>query len=207
MSDLCFPAVASPVSSCQYTMVPLQGLALVGHCPLDPHLPPPHAVYPPIGLYTSNGKHHRPTHCLPGLHQEDVEYDMECGTLLAQTMSNGHVPVYHYSNSEPEHHGDREDHCFLPDDSTLQLLNTSEQPISSQDLTGNARFYNGDIIREKDINQDLPCSPCPLLSLEEENSKATTSAATTAESQDALPLQEVNTLQSETPPVEQGTSD
>lgn len=117
---------------------------------------------------------------------------MECDTLLAQTMSNGHVPVYHYSNryvqdcshilnfsqsvrlcacmytcvcieafspkhvpplSEPEHHGDGEDHCFLPEDSTLQLLNTSEQPISSQDLMGNARFYNGDIIKENAINQ------------------------------------------------------
>ncbi|KAK6299627.1 hypothetical protein J4Q44_G00296600 [Coregonus suidteri] len=205
-SDLCFPAVASPVSSCQYTMVPLQGLAVVGHCPLDPHLPPPHAVYPPNGLYTSNGKHLHPTHCLPGLHQEDVECDMECDTLLPHIMSNGHVPVYHYSNSEPEHHGDGEDHCFLPDDSTLQLLNTSEQPISTQDPTGNAHFYNGDIIREDDINQDLPCSLSPLLPLEEEISTAT-STATTPESQDALPLQEVNTLQSETPPVEQGTSD
>ncbi|KAM9552410.1 brother of CDO-like isoform 1-T2 [Salvelinus alpinus] len=196
-SDLCFPAVAHPVSSCQYTMVPLQGLALVGHCPLDPHLPPPHTIYPPNRECTPNGKHHYPTHRLPGLRQEDVEYDMECGTLLAQTMSNGHAPVYHYSNSEP---GDGED-CCLPDDSTLQLLNTSEQPISTQDLTGNAHFYNGDIIREVDINLDLlPCSPSPLLSLEE-NSTATTSTATTPESQDALPLQ------SETPAGEKGTSD
>lgn len=69
-SDLCFTAVAAaPVSSCQYTMVPLQGLALVGHCPLDGHMaapappPPPHAVYLANGECIANGKAHR----LPGL--------------------------------------------------------------------------------------------------------------------------------------------
>lgn len=66
-SDLCFPAVAAPVSSCQYTMVPLQGLALVGHCPLDGHITAPHAVYPANGECTTNGKPHHPSHCLPGL--------------------------------------------------------------------------------------------------------------------------------------------
>ena len=68
-TDMCFPAVAAPVSSCQYTMVPLQGLALVGHCPLDPHMAQPHAVYPPNGEYTPNGKPHHPMHCHQGLHQ------------------------------------------------------------------------------------------------------------------------------------------
>lgn len=68
-SDLCFPAVAAPVSSCQYTMVPLQGLALVGHCPLDGHMAAPHGVYPANGEYTPNGKPHHNTHCLPGLQQ------------------------------------------------------------------------------------------------------------------------------------------
>lgn len=72
-SDLCFPAVAAPVSSCQYTMVPLQGLALVGHCPLDAHMAAPHGVYPANGEYTPNGKAHHAKHCLPGLHQVKKE--------------------------------------------------------------------------------------------------------------------------------------
>uniref|UniRef100_A0A672ZIC4 Brother of CDO n=1 Tax=Sphaeramia orbicularis TaxID=375764 RepID=A0A672ZIC4_9TELE len=53
-SDPCFPAVATPVSSCQYTMVPLHGLALVGQCPLDAHMATPHGVYPANGEYTPN---------------------------------------------------------------------------------------------------------------------------------------------------------
>lgn len=62
---MCFPAVASPVSSCQYTMVPLQGLALVGHCPLDGHMTAPHGVYPVNGECRMNGKPHH----LPGQQQ------------------------------------------------------------------------------------------------------------------------------------------
>lgn len=64
---MCFPAVASPMSSCQYTMVPLQGLALVGHCPLDGHMTAPHGVYPINGDCSMNGKPHH----LPG--QQQVE--------------------------------------------------------------------------------------------------------------------------------------
>ncbi|KAL1006522.1 hypothetical protein UPYG_G00073400 [Umbra pygmaea] len=206
-SDLCFPAMVPPVSSCQYTMVPLQGLALVGHCPLDSQLPPRHAAYQSSEEYTPNGKHPQATQYLPGLHQDDVECDMEgdmeCDTLLSQTM-NGQGPVYRYSNSEPDY---RAEDCCLPDDSTLQLLNTSEQPISTQILTGNGHVYNRDFIQEDDRNQDnLACSPTLLLSLEE-SSTATTSTATTPESHDALSLQEVYTLQSETLLAEQGTSD
>lgn len=66
-SDLCFPTVAPPMSSCQYTMVPLQGLALVGHCPMDGHMTASHGVYPVNGEYTPNGKPHHPTHCQPRL--------------------------------------------------------------------------------------------------------------------------------------------
>ncbi|XP_028972156.2 brother of CDO [Esox lucius] len=192
-SDLCFPAMASPVPSCQYTVVPLQGLALVGHCPLDPHLPLRHAAYP-NGDYTPNGKHHHPTRCLPGLNQDEVACDMECDSLLSQT--NGQGPGYRYSNSEPEYR--RHDGC-LPDDSTLQLLNPSERLISGRNLAGKEHVYNGHVVKEDDESQDiLPRSPSLLLSLQEENSTATTSTATTPESHDALPLQEVNTLQSET---------
>lgn len=62
---MCFPTVASPVSSCQYTMVPLQGLALVGHCPLDGHMTAPHGIYPVTGECRMNGKPHH----LPGQQQ------------------------------------------------------------------------------------------------------------------------------------------
>lgn len=62
---MCFPAVASPVPSCQYTMVPLQGLALVGRCPLDGHMTAPHGVYPVNGECSMNGKAHH----LPGQQQ------------------------------------------------------------------------------------------------------------------------------------------
>lgn len=64
---MCFPAVSAPLSSCQYTMVPMQGMALVGHCPVDSHLTPSHTVYASKGEYTANGKHH--TLRLPGLCQ------------------------------------------------------------------------------------------------------------------------------------------
>uniref|UniRef100_A0A3Q2PP65 BOC cell adhesion associated, oncogene regulated n=1 Tax=Fundulus heteroclitus TaxID=8078 RepID=A0A3Q2PP65_FUNHE len=63
-SDLCFSTVAAPVSTCQYTMVPLQGLALVGHCPLNSHMTPPRSAYPANGEYIQNGK---AQHYLPGL--------------------------------------------------------------------------------------------------------------------------------------------
>uniref|UniRef100_A0AAY4AU35 Brother of CDO n=1 Tax=Denticeps clupeoides TaxID=299321 RepID=A0AAY4AU35_9TELE len=73
-TDLCFPAVVTPVSSCQYTMVPLQGMALVGRCPLDPHMGPTHTIYP-NGEYVPNGK--LPAQHLPGLCQE-VDYMPVC---------------------------------------------------------------------------------------------------------------------------------
>uniref|UniRef100_A0A672ZK94 Brother of CDO n=1 Tax=Sphaeramia orbicularis TaxID=375764 RepID=A0A672ZK94_9TELE len=105
-SDPCFPAVATPVSSCQYTMVPLHGLALVGQCPLDAHMATPHGVYPANGEYTPNGKPHHATHCLPGL------------------------------SPDPQR-------CCPADDSTLQLLSSSHQPITSQDLEDNSTFSGG----------------------------------------------------------------
>ncbi|KAJ8010737.1 hypothetical protein DPEC_G00078270 [Dallia pectoralis] len=196
-SDMCFLAMAPPVSSCQYTMVPLQGLALVGHCPPDPHLPHQHAAYP-NGDYTPNGECY-PAHRLPELHQEEVQYDMECDSLMTQNRPSGPDSGYRYSNSEPEYH--RDDDC-LPDDSTLKLLNTSEQPISDRNQTGNGHVHNGDIVKCNGDAQDfLSCIPSPLLSRQEENSTATTSTTTTPESHDALPLQ------SETPPEDRGTSD
>ncbi|XP_076851868.1 brother of CDO [Brachyhypopomus gauderio] len=124
-SDMCFPAVAGPLSSCQYTMVPLQGMTLVGHCPLDAHVAPNRTVYAPKGEYTANGKTH--THCLPGLHLEDTDCEMECGTLLPQTLSNGHPHAFHYSNGAPvraeeEEDEEEEEGCDPGDYSTLELL-------------------------------------------------------------------------------------
>lgn len=65
--DMRFPALASTVSPCQYTMVPLQGLALGRPCPLDAHLAPDHTVYAPKGEYIPNGKH--TSQRLPGENQ------------------------------------------------------------------------------------------------------------------------------------------
>ncbi|KAI3355269.1 hypothetical protein L3Q82_018123 [Scortum barcoo] len=199
-SDLCFPAVASPVSSCQYTMVPLQGLALVGHCPLDGHMTAPHGVYPPNGEYTPNGKPQHPTHCLPGLQQEEVDCDMECDTLLPQTVSNGHLPVYHYSTSGPDHH---EHSCCPPDDSILQLLDSSYQHLGSQELGGSGDFCGGD--KAEDGFAHKPAS-FPLLTLEDEGIFTTSSsAATTPQSQDTT-IQEVNILPNEASPEYEGTA-
>uniref|UniRef100_A0A3Q4AHC3 Cell adhesion molecule-related/down-regulated by oncogenes n=1 Tax=Mola mola TaxID=94237 RepID=A0A3Q4AHC3_MOLML len=138
-SDLCFPAVAAPVSSCQYTMVPLQGLALVGHCPLDAHMAAPHGVYPANGECNANGKPHHPTRCQPGLQQE-ADFDMECDTLLPQAVSNGHLPVYHYSTSCSDCH---EQNCY-PDDSTHQLLDSSHQRFDPQEVGSDGNFGGGD---------------------------------------------------------------
>ncbi|XP_063063556.1 brother of CDO [Engraulis encrasicolus] len=121
--DLCFPVVAPPVAtSCQYTMVPLQGGAVVTRCPLDPRLHPPTHPHPhPNGDYLANGK--IPTHTLPGMHQEEADCEMECDTLLPQAaVPNGHPPPY-YGNGCPMS-PDLDVSCCLPDDSTLELLRT-----------------------------------------------------------------------------------
>ncbi|CAL8324417.1 unnamed protein product [Boreogadus saida] len=194
-SDLGFLAVAPAVSSCQYTMVPLQGRPLgPGHCPLDPHSAPPHhhtsclsnGEYTPNRGYTPNGK----PHCLPGFQQEERDGDMECDTLLPRHLSNGHLPAYHCTTSAPEHH--REDFC-PSDDSTLQLLHPSHQPISVQDIEDDAHFY-GDNEPEERFTKD---SSFPHLALEDEgNFTASSSAATTPQSQNAS-LEEVDMVPGE----------
>ncbi|KAI2649002.1 Brother of CDO [Labeo rohita] len=73
--DMRFPTLAATVSPCQYTMVPLQGLALGRPCPVDPHLTPAHTVYAPKGEYIPNGKH--TAQRLP-VHQEDAGYELDC---------------------------------------------------------------------------------------------------------------------------------
>ncbi|XP_075906435.1 brother of CDO isoform X3 [Nelusetta ayraudi] len=182
-SDLCFPAVAAPVSSCQYTMVPLQGLALVGHCPLDGHMaapPPSHAIYPANGECTANGKARHPAHCLPGLpREEEADCEMECDTLLPHGVPNGNLPVYHYSTSgSDQHYHHHHESCCSPDDSTLQLLNSSHLHLSSQEL-------------QSDGTAHKPAS-FPLLSLEDEGIVTTSSStASTPQSHDST-IQELS---------------
>ncbi|XP_015250804.1 PREDICTED: brother of CDO isoform X2 [Cyprinodon variegatus] len=181
-SDLCFPPVAAPVSTCQYTMVPLQGLALVGHCPLDSHMTPQRSVYPANGEYIQNGK---AQHCLPGLQQDEVDCDLECDTLLPQT--NGHLPYYQYSSRETDH---QEQNCCSPDESTHQHLVSSSQNFTSQDAGGKDGFGDGrPNISEKE-------EPLHLLSLEdEEDFIPPYSRDTTQQSQDTI--QEINILPNE----------
>ncbi|XP_026148399.1 brother of CDO isoform X2 [Mastacembelus armatus] len=194
-SDLCFPSVAAPVSSCQYTMVPLQGLALVGHCPLDGRMTAPHGVYPANGEYTQNSKPHGASQCLSGRQQKEVDCDTECDTLLPQTVSNGHIPVYHYSTS-PDHH----EHTFCPDDSTLQLLDSSHHHVSSQELRGDGNFCDGD---KPDSITQKPAS-FPLLSLEDD--RIFTTSTLTPQSHDTT-IEEVNILPSEASHEAKGTAD
>ncbi|XP_026148398.1 brother of CDO isoform X1 [Mastacembelus armatus] len=195
-SDLCFPSVAAPVSSCQYTMVPLQGLALVGHCPLDGRMTAPHGVYPANGEYTQNSKPHGASQCLSGRQQKEVDCDTECDTLLPQTVSNGHIPVYHYSTSSPDHH----EHTFCPDDSTLQLLDSSHHHVSSQELRGDGNFCDGD---KPDSITQKPAS-FPLLSLEDD--RIFTTSTLTPQSHDTT-IEEVNILPSEASHEAKGTAD
>ncbi|KAM4533580.1 LOW QUALITY PROTEIN: brother of CDO [Odontesthes bonariensis] len=196
-SDLCFPTVAAPVSSCQYTMVPLQGLALVGHCPLDAHMAAPHGVYPANGEYSQNGKAHHPKHCLPGLQQDELDCGMECDTLLPQMVSNGQLPVYHYSSSGPDYHDQT---CCSPEDSTLQLLASSHQLASAQEVGGDGSFCG------EDGAEDITQISLHLLSLEDEGIFTTSSSmASTPQSQDTI--QEVNILPNEVSPDDAGTVD
>ncbi|XP_037550259.1 brother of CDO [Nematolebias whitei] len=196
-SDLCFPTVAAPVSSCQYTMVPLQGLALVGHCPLDPHMTAPHGVYPVNGEYMQNGKAHHPKECLPGLQQDEVDCEMECDTLLPQMVSNGHMPVYHYSTSGADHHTQT---CCSPSDATLHLLASSCQLVGSGEVGGDTRFCAAD------GEQDTSRKPEPLYLLSSEDGIFTSSSsATTQQSRDST--QEVNVLPNEVSLEDEGSAD
>ncbi|XP_024859620.1 brother of CDO isoform X2 [Kryptolebias marmoratus] len=188
-SDLCFPAVAAPVSSCQYTMVPLQGLALVGHCPLDAHMAAPHGVYPANGEYVQNGKAHHPKDCLPGMQQDEVDCEMECDSLLPQTMSNGHLPVYHYSTGGADHNQT----CCSPNDVTPQL------PASPCQPGGDARFFGGDGEQDRTRKPE----PLHLMSLKD---NIFTSSSATATQPPRDPIQEVTVLPNEVPMEDDGSA-
>ncbi|XP_077410939.1 brother of CDO [Vanacampus margaritifer] len=162
-SDLCFPAVAAPASqSCQYTMVPLQGLALVGRCPADGHLTVPHAVYPHNGHSGKAHHHQHLAHGQAGLHQED----MECDTLLPQGLANG----YHFCARDPDHN---EHTLGSADDSSLRLLKSSCHLDDEQEF-----MRDGDEDEEgEELSQKRTSSPT-VVSLEDEGIFTTSSTAT-----------------------------
>ncbi|XP_015197159.2 brother of CDO [Lepisosteus oculatus] len=157
-TDLCFPAVAAPVSSCQYTMVPLQGVVLTpGHCTADAALLPQFSsshLPLPLGDYTANGK--VPGYCLSDLHQGGVECAMECSALLPQAP-NGRPAACLYSERVPE--ADPDDQCCLADGSACPGLRTPAGPPGLCQVTGGdshcgAKGTGG----ERPISAGLPCS-------------------------------------------------
>lgn len=196
-SDPNFPALATPVSTCQYTMVPLHGLALVGQCPLDGHMTAPHTLYPANGEYMPNGKPHHATQCLPGLQQEDMDSETEGDTLLPQSGPNGHLPVYHCStNSNSQHCCSSYNSSFLP-------LDTSHQMITSEELDDDGTFCDED---KPEDGISKKTTSFPLLSLEDEGIFTTASSvATTPQSQDTA-IQEVSILPNEASPEDEGTA-
>ncbi|XP_061661139.1 brother of CDO [Syngnathoides biaculeatus] len=177
-SDLCFTAVAAPVSSsCQYTVVPLQGLALMGHCPVDGHMTVPHAVYPPNGDYLHNGKahhhHHQHQHLPQGLRPEAAmtDDDPPCDSI---GLSNG----YHFSTGHPD---DYEQPFRSADDSSLRLLATSCH------LDAEDKEEDEEEEEDEELSQKLASFP-PVVSLEDEGiftTSSSSSTATTPRSQDA----------------------
>lgn len=196
-ADPNFPTLATPMSTCQYTMVPLHGLALVGQCPLDAHMTAPHVVYPTNGEYTPNGKPHHATQCLPGLQQEELDSEAEGDTLLPQPVPNGHLPIYHCSTSH------NPQHCCPTYNSPLLLMDSSHQAVTSQELHDDGTFCEED--RPEDGLTEKTAS-FPLLSLEDEGIFTTASSvATTPQSQDTT-IQEVSILPKEASPDDEGTA-
>lgn len=191
-ADTNFPTLATPVSACQYTMVPLHGLTMVGQCPLDGHVTAPHVVYPVNGEYTPNGKPLHATQRLPGLQQEDMDSEAEGDTLLPQPAPNGHLPHYHCSTSH------NPQHC-CPPYNPLLLMDPSQQAVTSQELDDDGTFCEDD--RPEDGLNEKTTS-FPLLSLEDEGIFTTASSvATTPQSQDTT-IQEVSILPKEASPDE-----
>lgn len=145
-TDMCFSSVPPPLSSCQYTMVPMQGITLMGRCPTDSHLAPSHSVFPPKEEYTANGKH---THYLPGLLQ-DSDCEMGNGSFVPQRLANGHQQPYHYSLGVPEHI--EEDGCCEPDDSTVELLSSVPDHLEH---TQDSHTLTDTLCLDQEITADL----------------------------------------------------
>ncbi|XP_051738346.1 brother of CDO isoform X1 [Ctenopharyngodon idella] len=150
--DMRFPALAATVSPCQYTMVPLQGLALGRPCPVDPHLTPAHTVYAPKGEYIPNGKH--TTQRLPG-HREDADYELECDALLPQKLPSPQQHIHNYCNGVS---GCPEEGCCVPDDSPLQVLRLSRptHPSQSPDSMQADHSLTEAVHLDGEVTADLP---------------------------------------------------
>ncbi|XP_051970367.1 brother of CDO [Xyrauchen texanus] len=153
--DMRFPVLAAAVSPCQYTMVPLQGLALGRPCAINPHLAPPHTVYTPKVEYTPNGNGKHTTQHLPGGHQDDADYELECDALLPQILSNPQPHIQKYCNGVP---GCPEERCCKSDDSPLQVLSLSDpaQPSQSSDSLQDIHSLTEAIHIEDEVTADLP---------------------------------------------------
>ncbi|KTG35707.1 hypothetical protein cypCar_00000094 [Cyprinus carpio] len=149
--DMRFPTLAATVSPCQYTMVPLQGLALGRPCAADPHLTPAHTIYAPKGEYIPNGKH--TTQHLP-VHQEDADFELECDALLPQKLPNPQPHIHNYCNGVP---GCPEEGCCVPDDSPLQVLSLLDptQPSQSPDSIQAYHSLTEAVHIEGELNADL----------------------------------------------------
>ncbi|KTF88933.1 hypothetical protein cypCar_00022488 [Cyprinus carpio] len=149
--DMRFPTLAATVSPCQYTMVPLQGLALGRPCPVVPHLTPAHTIYSPKGEYIPNGKH--TTQHLPGC-QEDAGYEVERDALLPQKLPNPQPHIHNYCNGVP---GCPEEGCFVPDDSHFQILSLSgpTQPSQSPDSMQADHSLTEAVHMERELTADL----------------------------------------------------
>lgn len=118
--------------------------------------------------------------------KDEVDCDMECETLLPQTVSNGHHPVYHYSpryiymfttflfiillvsqyviNSRffpcvSYSSAEHHEHTCPPDDSTLQLLDPSHH-VSSQDLGEEGHFCHEK--KSENVIQSM-CTVCNIV--------------------------------------------
>ncbi|CAL9698012.1 unnamed protein product [Knipowitschia caucasica] len=196
-ADPNFPALATPVSACQYTMVPLHGLALMGQCPMDGHMAAPRVVYPANGEYTANGKPHPATRRLPGVQQEDMESEEEDETLSPQSVPNGHLPVYHCStnSSHPQH-------CCPSYNSAFLLLDPSHQAVTALQTDNDGTFCEDP--PEDDLSKST--TSLPLLSLEDEGVFTTASSeATTPQSQDTS-VKDMSLLPDEVSPDDEGTS-
>lgn len=129
--DMRFTDLAATVSPCQYTMVPLQGLALGRPCPIDPHLAPAHTIYAPKGEYIPNGKH--TSQHLAGVNQDGAGYEYESDALLPQKHPDAHPHNHNFSNGVP---GCPEEGCCETSDSPLQVIiisDATENPDSIQD--------------------------------------------------------------------------
>ncbi|XP_065114243.1 brother of CDO isoform X1 [Paramisgurnus dabryanus] len=147
--DMRFPTLAPTVSPCQYTMVPLQGLALGRPCGVDPNLAHAHTIYAPKGEYIPNGKHTMQP--LPGVNQEDAGYEYESDALLPQKHPNTQSHINIYCNGVP---GCPEVGCCESGDSPLQVISSSDPPQNPDSVEDN-HLYTEAVHMEVEMPADF----------------------------------------------------